>query len=549
MTSVAQKNLIELSATERRELLKISRQRQAPAVAIERAKIFLALSEGASVRELAGQMTINRKKIYCCLRRFKLMGAIKALKDLPRSGRQMSITVEAKTWVRSLSCGKPEDYGHPHGSWTVDLLQQHVRTTCVSAGHASLSRVSQSTIWEIQNKAEVKPHRITYCMAKRDPDFNVKSTDVLHVYAVAKLIRDAAQTTDREAAPHMPIGILLNILVPASTDAENDHAAEAVLMKEVSDQPEKEPGPRIDRPSNVTEPPAEQSSLFQDTTTPPGVTLLTDANQSIETGKPLTNSTIEDNSSEMDMDGSKSLPRPGLDDENAKTQKIDSPDEAPASKRKKKKHFPYRVASSGLAELVSLLKEQQKTQRFQRLPLNIISYDEKPGIQAIGNKYPDLPPVPHKYPTIARDPEYVRHGKVSLLAGKDLLTGHVHRLISDRHRSKEFVQYLQHLDSIYPKESLVLILLDNHSAHVSKETVRYLDTVPDRFRFVFTPVHSSWLNTIECFFSKMSRSVLRRLRVSSKAELTERIEKYLTDLNESPKVFRWKYGLDKLLAA
>lgn len=249
------------------------------------------------------------------------------------------------------------------------------------------------------------------------------------------------------------------------------------------------------------------------------------------------------------MNESKSPPRPHLDEENGKRDKADSHDEAPAPKCKKKKPFPYRATSSGLAELVSLLKEQQKTKRFQRLPLNIISYDEKPGIQAIDNKYPDLPPVPHKYATVARDPEYVRHGTVSLLAGKDLLTGHVHRLISERHRSKEFVQYLQHLDGIYHKEQLILILLDNHSAHVSKETVRYLDTVPDRFRFVFTPVHSSWLNTIECFFSKMSRSVLRRLRVSSKAELIERIEKYLTDLNESPQVFRWKYGLDKLLAA
>lgn len=278
MTSVAETNLIELSATERRQLLEIIRQRQAPAAAIERAKIFLALSEGTSVRELAGQMKLNRKKIYCCLRRFKLMGAIKALKDLPRSGRPMSITVEAKTWVRSLSCGKPEDYGHPHGSWTVDLLQQHVQTTCESAGHTSLSRVSQSTIWEIQNKAEVKPHRITYCMAKRDPDFNVKSTDVLHVYAGAKLIRDATQATHREAAPYMPVDVLLKILVLASNDAENEQAAEAVLIEELCGQSEKEPGSQIDSPSNVTEAPAQQSLLFQDTTTPPGVTQLTDAN-------------------------------------------------------------------------------------------------------------------------------------------------------------------------------------------------------------------------------------------------------------------------------
>jgi transposase len=192
MTFVAETNSIKLSAKEQPKLSNISRQRQAPAAEIERAKIFLALSESYSVRELAEKMNLHRKKIHDCLRRFHLVGAIKALNDLPRSGRPQSITVEGKTWVRSLSCAKPKDYGYPHGGWTVDLLQQHVRTTCESTGHASLSRVSQSTIWEIQNKAEVKPHRITYCMAKRDPAFDAKAKDVLHVYATENLDQCAA---------------------------------------------------------------------------------------------------------------------------------------------------------------------------------------------------------------------------------------------------------------------------------------------------------------------------------------------------------------------
>jgi homeodomain-containing protein len=73
----------------------------------------------------------------------------------------------------------------------------------------------------------------------------------------------------------------------------------------------------------------------------------------------------------------------------------------------------------------------------------IVSYDEKPGIQAIANTAPDLPPEPGAHATFARDHEYKRHGTVSLLAGIDLLTGQVHALVRDRHRSREFIEFLQ----------------------------------------------------------------------------------------------------------
>ncbi len=80
----------------------------------------------------------------------------------------------------------------------------------------------------------------------------------------------------------------------------------------------------------------------------------------------------------------------------------------------------------------------------------IISYDEKPGIQAIATTAPDLPPEPGVHPTFARDHEYKRHGTVSLLAGIDLVTGKVHALVKDRHRSREFIEFLKLLDAAYP---------------------------------------------------------------------------------------------------
>lgn len=173
----------------------------------------------------------------------------------------------------------------------------------------------------------------------------------------------------------------------------------------------------------------------------------------------------------------------------------------------------------------------------------VISYDEKPGIQAIENMAPDLPPVPGEHPCIARDHEYIRHGTVSFMAGIDLLTGHVHGNVVDRHRSAEFVEFLKLLNDYYPSDTRIRVILDNHSAHASKETNRYLGTVPNRFDFVFTPKHGSWLNLIESFFGKMARTMLRGIRVSSKEELKERIRRWLDEINQMPVVFRWKYGL------
>jgi transposase len=174
----------------------------------------------------------------------------------------------------------------------------------------------------------------------------------------------------------------------------------------------------------------------------------------------------------------------------------------------------------------------------------IISYDEKPGIQAIDNTVPDLPPQPGSHPTFARDHEYRRHGTLSLLAGIDLLTGKVHACIEDRHRSREFVGFLKRLDAAYPVDTAIKLILDNHSAHISKETKAWIASQPEgRFSFVFTPKHGSWLNLVEGFFSKMARSMLRHIRVASKAELKARIFAYLDEINRDPVIHSWTYKI------
>jgi transposase len=186
----------------------------------------------------------------------------------------------------------------------------------------------------------------------------------------------------------------------------------------------------------------------------------------------------------------------------------------------------------------------KKKSEKPRKPVAIVSYDEKPGIQAIATTAPDLPPLPGTYATFSRDHEYKRHGTLSLLAGIDLLTGKVHALVKDRHRSREFIEFLKLLNAAYTADTAIKLILDNHSAHISKETKAWLAAQPPgRFAFTFTPKHGSWLNLIEGFFSKFARSVLRHIRVASKQELKQRIMLGIKDANRYPVVHTWSYKL------
>lgn len=178
-------------------------------------------------------------------------------------------------------------------------------------------------------------------------------------------------------------------------------------------------------------------------------------------------------------------------------------------------------------------------------PIHVLSYDEKPGIQAVATTSDDLMPD-EKHSTINRDYEYKRLGTLSLLAAIDLQTGEAIPLVRDKHSSMEYIEFLKLLDDKYPKGDKLRIVLDNLKVHTSEATRKYLATVPGRFEFVFTPKHGSWLNMVEGFFSKMTRQMLRGIRVKSKEELTNRIYRYFAEINEEPIVFHWKYNLDDI---
>lgn len=177
--------------------------------------------------------------------------------------------------------------------------------------------------------------------------------------------------------------------------------------------------------------------------------------------------------------------------------------------------------------------------------VHVLSYDEKPGIQAIATTAEDLLPD-DSHSTISRDYEYKRLGTLSLLTGIDLQTGEAIPLVSETHTSKDYIEFLKILDAKYPAGDKIRMVLDNLAVHTSEETRKYLATVQGRFEFVFTPKHGSWLNMVEGFFSKMTKQMLRGIRVKSKQELADRIYRYFEEVNAEPVVFHWKYKLDDI---
>ena len=177
---------------------------------------------------------------------------------------------------------------------------------------------------------------------------------------------------------------------------------------------------------------------------------------------------------------------------------------------------------------------------------HVLSHDEKPDTQDAHEHCPDLRHEAGCRGTVGRDYEHGRLGTLSLLASIDLLTGEATPLVSETHKSSDYVEFLRILDGKYPKGDLIRIVLDNVSARTSAETRHYLATVPGRFEFVSAPKHGSWLNLVEGLFSKMTRQMLRHIRVSSKDELKERILRYFREVNAEPVVYRWKWNLSDI---
>jgi transposase len=176
----------------------------------------------------------------------------------------------------------------------------------------------------------------------------------------------------------------------------------------------------------------------------------------------------------------------------------------------------------------------------------VLCVDEKSQIQALDRTAPILPLRPGLPERQTHD--YKRHGTTTLFAAFNILNGKVIGTCQDRHRSQEFIHFLNHLERHLPADQEVHLIMDNYCTHKSAEVQRWLKPKRrSRFHFHFTPTSSSWLNQVERFFALITERMIRRGTFHSATELEQAIYKWLAQWNGSPAPFVWKASADVIL--
>jgi transposase len=175
----------------------------------------------------------------------------------------------------------------------------------------------------------------------------------------------------------------------------------------------------------------------------------------------------------------------------------------------------------------------------------LLSVDEKSQIQALDRTAPLLPMRPGQ--AERRTHDYVRHGTTSLFAALDVATGRVIGECHRRHRSREFLRFLETIDHAVPANLDVHLILDNYGTHKTAQVRRWFARHP-RFHVHFTPTSASWLNLVERWFATLTQKQIKRGVHRSTRALETAIREYLTVSNEAPKPFVWHKTADEILA-
>src|ERR1035441_6188566 len=188
MPFVTKRQPLILSAAERKVLEDLRRSRSAEKRQVLHAAILLESANGVSDNAVAVANGVNRHTVALCVRKFLQFGIDAALGELPRPGKSRRIPDDAIAWVLHCACQKPKDLSYSYELWTYALLQSHVRKHCVVAGHPSLLELSRSKLHRILTQGEVRPHKIRYYVERRDPEFERKMIEVLHVYKDVEIV-------------------------------------------------------------------------------------------------------------------------------------------------------------------------------------------------------------------------------------------------------------------------------------------------------------------------------------------------------------------------
>lgn len=177
----------------------------------------------------------------------------------------------------------------------------------------------------------------------------------------------------------------------------------------------------------------------------------------------------------------------------------------------------------------------------------VLSVDEKTQIQALDRTQPGLPMAPSRIGSRTHD--YKRHGTTSLYAAFNVFTGRVMGKVAERTRAKEFLSFLKQIDRSHSKSKELHIILDNHSAHKTKEVMAWLESKP-YIQFHFTPTSASWLNAVEGWFAQLERRALYRGVFTSVAELKEALKEFIKVHNKNlAKPFQWTKEAKSIIAA
>jgi len=176
----------------------------------------------------------------------------------------------------------------------------------------------------------------------------------------------------------------------------------------------------------------------------------------------------------------------------------------------------------------------------------VLSVDEKTSIQAKERRCPDQAPAPGR--PRRREFEYVRHGTASLMAAMDVHSGAVLGRPIERNNSATFCAFLDAIDKGVDPDLAIHVILDNGSSHISKETRAWFAAHP-RWVVHYTPVHASWVNQIELFFSILQRKVVRKGNFTSREDLMAKLIAFISDYDQTAKPFAWTYSGDPLKVA
>ncbi len=174
----------------------------------------------------------------------------------------------------------------------------------------------------------------------------------------------------------------------------------------------------------------------------------------------------------------------------------------------------------------------------------VLCVDEKPQIQALERGGVTFPMQPGQEERTGHT--YIRHGTTTLIAALDAKVGAVIGRCYPRHRTVEFLDFLEEIDRRVPSELAVHVILDNYITHKTKAVQSWLIQHP-RYTFHFTPTSGSWLNLVESWFALLSRRRLHRGDFHSKDDLEQAIEAFIAQNNEHPQPFVWKRSADDIL--